>query len=144
MPYVNKIFDHPEILKQLALEVIDGIPLDAVKIYTDGGRGETNTTGSEVLIDRIFKIHRRNADHASVIRTELIAIMCGLSLINNIQDQAFSEIWILADRDPPSNIYRVGHLSATTPAGTFYIFLNSFQIGTLSFSCRPSGERSSR
>ncbi|GFX28206.1 RNase H domain-containing protein [Trichonephila clavipes] len=30
--------DHPKRLKHLALEVIDGIPLDAVKIYTDGNR----------------------------------------------------------------------------------------------------------
>ncbi|GFV11607.1 RNase H domain-containing protein [Trichonephila clavipes] len=30
--------DHPKLLKQLALEVIDGIPLDAAKIYTDGNR----------------------------------------------------------------------------------------------------------
>ncbi|GFU00814.1 DUF4817 domain-containing protein [Trichonephila clavipes] len=37
--------DHPELLMQLALEVIDGMPLDAVKIYTDGSNGETNTTG---------------------------------------------------------------------------------------------------
>ncbi|GFU48175.1 uncharacterized protein TNCV_4230011 [Trichonephila clavipes] len=49
MPNVNKMSDHPELLKQLALEVIDGIPLDAVKIYTDGNKGETNTTGSGVL-----------------------------------------------------------------------------------------------
>ncbi|GFV29766.1 RNase H domain-containing protein [Trichonephila clavipes] len=28
--------DHPELLKQSTLEMIDGIPLDAVKIYTDG------------------------------------------------------------------------------------------------------------
>ncbi|PRD28702.1 UNVERIFIED_CONTAM: hypothetical protein NCL1_31626 [Trichonephila clavipes] len=54
----------PELLKQLALEVIDGIPLDAVKFYTDG-------------------------------------------------------------TDPPSNIYRIGHLSETAPAGVFYTFFNS-------------------
>ncbi|GFY36278.1 RNase H domain-containing protein [Trichonephila clavipes] len=35
MPNVNKMSDLPE-LKQLALEVINGIPLDASKIYTDG------------------------------------------------------------------------------------------------------------
>ncbi|GFY19797.1 hypothetical protein TNCV_4649671 [Trichonephila clavipes] len=35
MPNVNKMSDHPELLKQLALEGIDGIPLDAVKIYTE-------------------------------------------------------------------------------------------------------------
>ncbi|GFX95821.1 RNase H domain-containing protein [Trichonephila clavipes] len=46
---------------------------------------------------RVIKIQRRNADHASVFRTELIAIMCGLSFINNIRDLAFSEIWILTD-----------------------------------------------
>ncbi|GFT35682.1 hypothetical protein TNCV_2849711 [Trichonephila clavipes] len=60
--------DHPELLKQLALEVIDGIPLDAAKIYTDGSKGETNTTGSGILIElpgRVIKFQRRNADHAS-------------------------------------------------------------------------------
>ncbi|GFU84395.1 uncharacterized protein TNCV_2731631 [Trichonephila clavipes] len=36
MPNVNKMFDHPELLKPLAMEVIDGISLDTVKIYTDG------------------------------------------------------------------------------------------------------------
>ncbi|GFW91552.1 RNase H domain-containing protein [Trichonephila clavipes] len=100
MPNVNKMSDHPELLKQLALEVIAGIPLDAAKIYTDGSKGETNTTGSGVLIElpgRIIKLQKRNADHASVFRTELISIMCGLSFINNIRDLAVSEIWILTD-----------------------------------------------
>ncbi|GFW23555.1 putative RNA-directed DNA polymerase from transposon BS [Trichonephila clavipes] len=46
MPNVNKISDHPEILKQLALEVISGIPLDAAKIYTDG-----SLLGNEVADD---------------------------------------------------------------------------------------------
>ncbi|GFX26713.1 transmembrane protein 161B [Trichonephila clavipes] len=96
---VNKMSGYPELLKQLALEVIDGIPLDALKIYTDGSKRKTNTTGSGVLMElpgRIIKI-QRNADHASVIRMFLIAVMYGLSLINNVQDQAFSEIWILTD-----------------------------------------------
>ncbi|GFW04921.1 hypothetical protein TNCV_4881561 [Trichonephila clavipes] len=69
----------PDFLKNLALEVIDGIPLDAVKIYTDGSKGEINTTRRRVLIEipgRVIKVQRRNADHASVFRTELIAIMC--------------------------------------------------------------------
>ncbi|GFV48323.1 RNase H domain-containing protein [Trichonephila clavipes] len=34
--------DHPELLKQLALEVIDGFPLDAAKIYTDGTDSPSN------------------------------------------------------------------------------------------------------
>ncbi|GFX89620.1 putative RNA-directed DNA polymerase from transposon BS [Trichonephila clavipes] len=32
-----------------------------------------------------------------LLRTELIAIICGLSFINNIRDLAVSEIWILTD-----------------------------------------------
>ncbi|GFT70770.1 uncharacterized protein TNCV_2491061 [Trichonephila clavipes] len=94
------MFDHPELLKQLALEVIDGVTLDAAKICTDGSKEETNTTGSGVLIElpgRVIKFQRRNPDHASVFRTELISIMCGLSFINNIRDLAVSEIWILTD-----------------------------------------------
>ncbi|GFS56764.1 uncharacterized protein TNCV_2221951 [Trichonephila clavipes] len=100
MPNVNKMSDHPELLKQLALEVIDGIPLDAAKIYIDGSKGETNTNGNGGLIELpglVIKFQRRNADHASVFRTELIAIMCGLSFINNIRDLAVSEIWILTE-----------------------------------------------
>ncbi|GFY36034.1 uncharacterized protein TNCV_4844061 [Trichonephila clavipes] len=71
MPNVNKMSGHPELLKQLALEVIDGISLDAVKCYTDGSKGETNTTGSGVIIElpgHVIKFQRRNADHASVLR----------------------------------------------------------------------------
>ncbi|GFY02848.1 RNase H domain-containing protein [Trichonephila clavipes] len=109
MPNVNKMSDYPELLKQLALEVIDGIPLDASKIYTDGSKGDTNTTGSGVLIElpgRVIKFQGRNADHASVFRTELIAIMCGLSFINNLRDLAVSEIWILTD-----SLSSIQHLS---------------------------------
>ncbi|GFX29135.1 RNase H domain-containing protein [Trichonephila clavipes] len=90
-------------------KVIDGIPLDAAKIYTDGSKGETNTAGSGVLIElpgRVIKFQRRNADHASVFRTELTAIMSSLSFIKNIRDLAFSEIWILTD-----NRSSIQHLS---------------------------------
>ncbi|GFX45317.1 hypothetical protein TNCV_2096021 [Trichonephila clavipes] len=44
--------DHPE-LKQLALEVIDGIPLDAAKIYTDGTDHPSN----------IYRIGHLSAKH---------------------------------------------------------------------------------
>ncbi|GFT67133.1 RNase H domain-containing protein [Trichonephila clavipes] len=67
MPNVNKMSDHPELLKQLALEVIDGIPLDTAKIYTDGSKEETNTSGRGVIIE----------------------------LPGRIRDLAVSEIWIL-------------------------------------------------
>ncbi|GFV99402.1 hypothetical protein TNCV_1513721 [Trichonephila clavipes] len=46
MPNVNKMPDQTKLLKQLALEVTDGIPLDAVKIYTDG-----SLPGNEVADD---------------------------------------------------------------------------------------------
>ncbi|GFX36638.1 hypothetical protein TNCV_4742451 [Trichonephila clavipes] len=94
MPNVSKMSDHPELFKQLVLEVINEISLDAVKIYTDGSGEEANTTGSGVLIELLgsfIKIQRYD-DHASVFGTELMAIMCGLSLVNSIKDQAFSEI----------------------------------------------------
>ncbi|GFX01819.1 uncharacterized protein TNCV_1022221 [Trichonephila clavipes] len=42
MPNDNKMSDHPELLKQLALEVIKGIPLYAAKIYTDGTDPSSN------------------------------------------------------------------------------------------------------
>ncbi|GFX11588.1 hypothetical protein TNCV_5141631 [Trichonephila clavipes] len=42
----------------------------------------------------------------------------------------FKTVRLIAD--PPSNTYRSGHLSAPSPKGEFYAFLNSFRIGTLS------------
>ncbi|GFU83920.1 RNase H domain-containing protein [Trichonephila clavipes] len=127
--------NHPELLKQLALEVIDGIALDAAKIYTDGCKGETNTTSSGVLIElpcHVIKFQRRNADHASVFRTELIAIMCGLSFISNIRDLAFSEICILTDsRSSIQQLSNWPSIGDSTPAGVFFTFFNSFRIGTL-------------
>ncbi|GFY25163.1 uncharacterized protein TNCV_2482841 [Trichonephila clavipes] len=149
MPKANKMSDHPELLMQLALEVIDGIPLDAAKIYTDGSKGETNTTGSGVLIElpgHVIKF-QRNADHSSVFRTELIAIMCGLSFINNIRDLAFSEIWILTDSRSSIQtfiklaIYRRQHQEYFSPfSTTFGSAPYSSTVGP--FSCRPSRERS--
>ncbi|GFV05086.1 RNase H domain-containing protein [Trichonephila clavipes] len=129
-PNVNNMSGHPE-LKQLALEVIDGTPLDAVKIYTDGSKGETNTTGSGVLIEIpgcIIKIQGRNADHASFFRTELIAIMCGLSLINSIQDQAFSKIWTLTDS--PSSIQHLSnclYIGDSTNSSILHVFQQLFE-----------------
>ncbi|GFS58862.1 RNase H domain-containing protein [Trichonephila inaurata madagascariensis] len=37
---------HPELLRQLALEVINGIPDQALIIYTDGSRSDTGRAGS--------------------------------------------------------------------------------------------------
>ncbi|GFW89388.1 putative RNA-directed DNA polymerase from transposon BS [Trichonephila clavipes] len=88
---------HPELLRQLALEVINDIPDQALIVYTDGsgldtgraGRGIfSNTPGNDV------KISIRNPDHCSVFRSELIAISGALDhALNSYKDS----IWILTD-----------------------------------------------
>ncbi|GFX45694.1 RNase H domain-containing protein [Trichonephila clavipes] len=69
MPNVNKMSDHPELLKQLALELIDVIPLDAEKIYTDG-----SLLGNEVA-DDLAKTAASNPvdpeDHMVLTSTEI-------------------------------------------------------------------------
>ncbi|GFT78078.1 RNase H domain-containing protein [Trichonephila clavipes] len=132
-------------------EVIDGIPLDATKIYTDGSKGETNTIDSGVLIElsgRIIKFQRRNADHASVFRMELIAIMSSLSFINIIRDLAFSEIWIPTDsRSTIQHLSNWPSIGDCTSRSILHLFLTAFGSAPYSstvgpFSCRPSRERS--
>ncbi|GFY32093.1 RNase H domain-containing protein [Trichonephila clavipes] len=61
--------DHPELLKQLALEVIDRIPLDAAKIYSDGNKGETNTTGSGFLRGLGLRGNEVADDLAKIVRS---------------------------------------------------------------------------
>ena len=95
---VSKNSSVPEHLKQLALEVINGIPQDATKIYTDGSKGENNQSGSGVFIRTPRgeqKIAIRNPDHCSVFRSELIAIEAGLRAI--LADRSYGEVWILSD-----------------------------------------------
>ncbi|GFU65504.1 hypothetical protein TNCV_634271 [Trichonephila clavipes] len=71
--------------------------------------------------------------------------MCGLSLINNIRDQAFSEIWILTDSQSSIQhflelaIYRRQHQQEnTTP---FSIAFRSAPYPVGPFSCRPAREQ---
>ncbi|GFS78081.1 RNase H domain-containing protein [Trichonephila clavipes] len=138
--------DHPELLKQLALEVIDGIPLDAAKIYTDSSKGETNTIDSGVLNElpgHVIKLQRRNADHASVFRTELIAITCGLSFINNIRDLAVSEIWILTDSQ--SSIQHLSiwpSIGGSTSRSILHLFQQLSDRQPIHLQWVPSQERS--
>ncbi|GFW71845.1 RNase H domain-containing protein [Trichonephila clavipes] len=60
--------EHLKLLKQLALEVIDGIPLDSVKIYTDG-----RLPGNEVA-DDLAKVAASDSvdleDHMVLTSTE--------------------------------------------------------------------------
>ncbi|GBM69750.1 hypothetical protein AVEN_140121-1 [Araneus ventricosus] len=44
--HTNKSFQHPEYLKQAALEVVNNIPIEATLIYTDGSKNEIGHTGS--------------------------------------------------------------------------------------------------
>ncbi|XP_071037157.1 uncharacterized protein [Parasteatoda tepidariorum] len=81
---VNKQNDHPAVLRQAALERIYTIPTEAVQIYTDGSKSEDNHTGSGIFIKTQMseiKIQKRNPDHCSVFRSELIAIDDGLASI---------------------------------------------------------------
>ncbi|GFV32199.1 uncharacterized protein TNCV_1674871 [Trichonephila clavipes] len=75
--HVNKQADLPAYLKQLALERIGDIPIDAVQVNTDGSRDDNYRSGSGIYIksqDHILRIQRRNPDGSSVFLSELIAI----------------------------------------------------------------------
>ncbi|GFR26879.1 uncharacterized protein TNCT_241141, partial [Trichonephila clavata] len=69
--------DLPAYLKQLALERIGEIPIDAIQVYTDSSRDDYYRSGSGICIksqDHNLKIQRRNPDGCSVFRSELLAI----------------------------------------------------------------------
>ncbi|GFU14117.1 RNase H domain-containing protein [Trichonephila clavipes] len=88
---------HPELLRQLALEVINDIPDEALIIYSEGSRSDTDRAGSGIFSNtpgNDVKINIRNSDHCSVFRTELIAISGALDhALENHKDS----IWILTD-----------------------------------------------
>ncbi|GFX84715.1 RNase H domain-containing protein [Trichonephila clavipes] len=68
---------HPELLRQLALEVINDVPDQALIVNTDGSRSDTGRAGSGIFNNtpgNDVKISIRNSDHCSVFRSELIAI----------------------------------------------------------------------
>ncbi|GFW98209.1 RNase H domain-containing protein [Trichonephila clavipes] len=88
------IADH---LRQLALESINEIPCDAIKIYTDGSRLD-DRAGSGIYIENSgqnFYFCHRNPDFSSVFKSELTAIKLGLEAIINESD--YGELWILSD-----------------------------------------------
>ncbi|GFV33886.1 uncharacterized protein TNCV_4754971 [Trichonephila clavipes] len=67
--HVNKTSDPPDSFKQLALEVINNIPDDALLMYTDGSRNEHSRSGSAIYIksqnySRHIKL--RNSEGCSV------------------------------------------------------------------------------
>ncbi|GBM75459.1 hypothetical protein AVEN_98278-1 [Araneus ventricosus] len=95
---VKKQKDHPAYLELLALEIINDISVDAVKVYTDGSRNDSDCTGSGIYIkthNQELKIQRRNPDFCSVFCSELIAIDEDLGSLSSF---SFSnQIWILTD-----------------------------------------------
>lgn len=96
LSHTNKDSDVSEYLRQLALEVINNIPSDAILIYTDGSKDELNHTGSGAFIQNLsIRLSRRNPENCSVFRSELIAIDEGLKTILHRTDS--SDIWILTD-----------------------------------------------
>ncbi|GBO16223.1 hypothetical protein AVEN_255583-1 [Araneus ventricosus] len=50
LTHTNKSSQHPEYLRQAALEVINNIPIEATLIYTDGSKNEIGHTGSGVFL----------------------------------------------------------------------------------------------
>ncbi|GFW73091.1 probable RNA-directed DNA polymerase from transposon X-element [Trichonephila clavipes] len=87
----------PAHLRQLALESINEIPCDAIKIYTDGSRLD-DRAGSGIYIENSgqnFYFCHRNPDFSSVFKSELTAIKLGLEAIINESD--YGELWILSD-----------------------------------------------
>ncbi|GBM99919.1 hypothetical protein AVEN_248276-1 [Araneus ventricosus] len=95
---VNKQKDHPTYLRQLALEIINNIPVDAVKVYTDGNRNDSDCTCSGIYItthNQELKIQRRNPEFYSVFRSDLIAIDEGLDSLSSFSCSI--EIWIQTD-----------------------------------------------
>ncbi|GFX09593.1 RNase H domain-containing protein [Trichonephila clavipes] len=96
--HVNKQADLPAYLKQLALERIGDIPVDAVQVYTEDSRDDYYRSGSGIYIksqDHILRIQRRNPDSCSVFRSELIAIDEALGSLVSLPNG--KEIWILSD-----------------------------------------------
>ncbi|GFV00610.1 RNase H domain-containing protein [Trichonephila clavipes] len=88
---------HPELLRQLALEVINDILNQALIVYTDGSRSDTGRAGSGIFSNipgNDVKISIRNPDHCSVFRSELIAISGALDHALNSYKES---IWILTD-----------------------------------------------
>ncbi|GFT75744.1 RNase H domain-containing protein [Trichonephila clavipes] len=88
---------HPELLRQMALEVINDIPYQDLIVYTDDSRSDKGRAGSGIFSNtpgNDVKISIRNPDHCSVFRLELIAISGALDHALNSYKNS---IWILTD-----------------------------------------------
>ncbi|GBM52212.1 hypothetical protein AVEN_170995-1 [Araneus ventricosus] len=98
LTHTNESSQHPEYLRQAALEVINNIPIEATLIYTEGSKNEIGHTGSGVFLKHgrgEASLKRRNADYCPVFRSEMVAIDMTLDFV--LEHQLFGEIWILSD-----------------------------------------------
>ncbi|GIY96230.1 putative RNA-directed DNA polymerase from transposon BS [Caerostris extrusa] len=89
--------EHPELLRQLALEIINNISSRALVIYTERSKSDSGRTGSGIFMKTStgeFRYRFRNPDHSSVFRSELTAISEALSLA---LDFRVPDVWILTD-----------------------------------------------
>ncbi|GFW76310.1 RNase H domain-containing protein [Trichonephila clavipes] len=88
---------HPELPRQLALEVINDIPDQSLIIYIDGSRSDTGRAGSGIFSNipgNNVKISIRNPYYCFVFKSELIAISGALDhALNSYKDS----IWTLTD-----------------------------------------------
>ncbi|GFQ91341.1 RNase H domain-containing protein [Trichonephila clavata] len=89
--------EHPELLRQLALEVIDNFPSQALVLYTDRSRSDSGRTSSGVFMKtntEEFRYRFRNPDNSSVFRSKLVAVREALILA---LDNRASDTWNLTD-----------------------------------------------
>ncbi|GIY24088.1 uncharacterized protein CEXT_295791 [Caerostris extrusa] len=89
--------EHPELLRQLVLEIMNNISPRPWFIYTDGSKSDSGRTGSGIFMKTStgeFRYRFRNPDHSSVFRSELTVISEALSLA---LDFKVPDVWILTD-----------------------------------------------
>ncbi|GBM90763.1 hypothetical protein AVEN_188985-1 [Araneus ventricosus] len=89
---------HPEMMRQLPLELINNIPSQALVLYIDGNKSDSGRTGSGVYAKAedglVFRCRFRNPDNCSVFRSELLAIREALNFVLHFEN---SDIYILTD-----------------------------------------------
>ncbi|GFU59539.1 RNase H domain-containing protein [Trichonephila clavipes] len=86
--FSSKKSQHQAHLRQLALETIHNTPPDAVHIFMDGSKFDSDNTGDGVVIknqDAITKTKRRDPNRCSVFRSELITVNVALELLISIK-----------------------------------------------------------
>ncbi|GFY18644.1 RNase H domain-containing protein [Trichonephila clavipes] len=85
---VSKQNELPCYLKQLALEIINNVPNDAVHMYTDGSKFDSycSDRGASILVFESKKLKSRGKkpDSCSVFPSELVAFLEGLNSIDSL------------------------------------------------------------